>query len=207
MDLTFSKDCATIKYTMNETAPNQNPPNSKAHVFTVYLSLALMAAIIAIGGYFLGLNQSVGKKRAETTTAKPQAKQPEAAGLQKAQNAMQNYKGFITQTRIVQTYNGVLKTMVVDKSFTLEKGGKAVTLRNDNNKKVGYFIRRDEPNAKLNPTTVDNIKTGNNVLVIVSFNALNAAKTDVERVVLVLPAAPASNAASTKSDLASPSAQ
>lgn len=192
---------------MNETAPNPNPPNSKAHVFTVYLSLAVMAVIIALAGYFLGLQQSVSKKGAETTTssAKPQAKL--SAGLQKAQNAIQNSKGLLTQTKIVQTYSGVLKSMVVDKSFTLEKGGKAVTLRNDNNKKVGYFIRRDEPNAKLNPTTVDNIKTGNNVLVIVSFNALNAAKTDVERVVLVLPAAPASNAASTKSDLASPSAQ
>ncbi len=209
--LTFENDCDTIKYSMDQPVSTPlsgaNSENSAKHVFMVYLSLGVMAFIIAIGGYFLGLQQSVGKKGAETTKASlTQLKQP-ANGFQKAQNAIQNSKGLITQTKITQTYSGALKSMVENQSWTLEKNGKTVTLRNDGGKKVYYFIRLDEPNAKLNPTTVDNIKIGNNVLVVVSFSASGGAKTDVERVILILPAASNAATAPPASNAASPSAQ
>lgn len=160
---------------------------SSVNVFWIYLVAIFLAIALGISGYFIGLGQTSGKKPAVTVPKAPaQTQSALPAGLKKAQNNIKLYPGLLTSTKITQNYSGKLTFFVPEKSWTLENKGKTVTINNEADSKVNYYIKPDEPNAKSQPADKIFPKVGDKVIISTFFGP-NGGKLQIDRITLLLP--------------------
>lgn len=156
------------------------------NVFWIYLVAIFLAIALGISGYLIGLGQTSGKKTAAAPKISVQAQATVSAGFKKAQNNIKLYAGLLTSTRITQNYSGKLNFFVPEKTWTLENKGKTVTINNEADSKVNYYIKPDEPNAKSQPADKIFPKVGDKVIISTFFGP-NGGKLQIDRITLLLP--------------------
>lgn len=168
------------------TQQTVQPQKSSVNVFWIYLIAILLAIALGISGYFIGFEQALGKKLAAVPKTSTQTQPALSAGFKKAQNNIRLHAGLLASTRITQNYSGKLTFLIPEKIWTLQKNGKTVTINNETNSKVNYYIKSSEPNTKSQLVDTAPFKIGDAVTISTFFPA-GGGKTKIDRITLILP--------------------
>lgn len=141
-----------------------NPRNWKK-IILIALSAVLAIALLA-GVYFLGAGVQSKKDAAlkaseaaavplETPTPSPSPVPKIAPGLAKAQQLMNQGGKTIIRSVLQISYSGVLKAVDPDKSWTIEKNGQTVTIKQEGSGQVQYALFKDQTSTAQTATASD----------------------------------------------------
>lgn len=127
------------------------------------LALSLVISIVVVillGGYYYWLKQPEGIKRAITdrSTIKTQT----LKGFTKAQELANSNRSLLSQFRVQLSYVGKLTQVQPGKSWTLEQGGKTLTINHESDGKITFqrSTGKDSPTQTINE---EDIKIGDKI--------------------------------------------
>ena len=139
--------------------------NSSAKIRWI-LGVLLLAAFIIGGSY---LYTRVAKKSISPIVTPPSQKTTDTqAGIKTAQKMFADYPQFVKRTVIQQQIEGTLKA-TSGNNWTIEAGGKSLTLVNDNTKQVRFTklpkIATGSSNKAISPTEIkaEEVKIGDSL--------------------------------------------
>lgn len=156
-----------------------------------YVVIIILAIGLGITGYYAGLKQG-STNFAGNSKISLQSNSTVPAGLQKAENSIKTYTGsLLASTRIVQAYTGKLTKLAPEKSWTIEKNGKTITIINDTNNPIQYSIKANSPKIAYQPAATAPFKIGDEIIISTFFGG-NGGKVSVDRITLVVPTLPGS---------------
>ncbi len=169
---------------MNPPAPAAAPVVPKAPVLPtkprnwkkiILVSLIPVLAIALLAGvYFLGAGIQSKKDSAalkaqeaaivpvETPSSSPAPKI--AAGFTKAQALMDQGGKTIIRSVVQISYSGVLKAQDPDKSWTIEKNGQTVTIKQEGSQPVQYSLFKDQ-NSTAQKASASDLGVGDTVTI------------------------------------------
>lgn len=141
----------------------ESPPSSGKPKRAVYFLVVILAAVLGIGGYFLGAYVQSKKVPAASTTAQETGVIP--AGLTKALDLIAAGGNFVGKSGVQISYNGVLTALDPGKSWILKRGGKTVTIRQEGSQEVKYSLI-PAPNTSAQPIGASDLKIGDGIALI-----------------------------------------
>lgn len=165
---------------MDPTAQTTLAKKIPKNVLWIYLLAVLLAIAFGISSYFIGFERASSKKSAVAPTTKT------PPGFDKAQNNIELHSELLTLTLVTQNYSGKLISFIPEKSWTLTKSGRTVTIRNEAKSKITYYIRPNGPTAKTQLTDKAPFKIGDEIIISTFIRAYGDA-FGIDKITLVLP--------------------
>lgn len=161
MDQTAEVNPGSVPNPIPNIAPQTSMPSSGKPKMIIYFVVIILAAVLGIGGYFIGAY--VQSKKVPVSTTVQEAVIP--AGFTKAQELIDAGGNLVVKSEIQVSYNGALTVVDSGKSWTLKKGAKTVTIRQEGNQEVKYS-RIPAPNAPAQPVKASDLKIGDGIVLL-----------------------------------------
>lgn len=144
------------------------------------LVAALVVSVVvlaSLGGYYFWLKYSptLPLQTQKTTSPSQTTSTQTLKGFTKAQSSLTSDKDFIASSRVQLNYQGVIKSMEAGKSWTLDKGGKTVTIKQEGDQEIRYV--RSLGAGQREQISEADVKLGDNVSITVFIDTQSSAST------------------------------
>lgn len=131
-------------------------PNQGKNIFFSILITILILLLLGLISYYLwtkGIIQNLLPKSSPK-------------GFVKTQSIIKNYPNFVRNTRIFLSYEGTLTSIDPEKSWTIEKDGKQLTITNETaSQKISYLKSATQSSSLSQNIYSDDFKFGDKVII------------------------------------------